>query len=189
MNNMTDITLPYLLCLTVIFLVYWIIPCYPRYRSLFHCSLIHYTAALLAAVMTLSFSLLVFPDRCIEMMFMIPLMATISFVDYKTQEIPQLPVFLIGITCFGRAESNYFVAAVFSSVLAILALAGKIGFGDVELAAVWTMYLGNKALVGICLACVLCFALEKIKKESSETKIPFAPYICAGMAPMLFLPV
>ena len=59
-------------------------------------------------------------------------------------------------------------------------LKGMMGLGDCKLMSVMIMISGYNALIGFMIGSALCMVQNYRKKESSDQKIPFAPYLCSG---------
>ncbi|MDO4520414.1 MAG: hypothetical protein Q4B44_02110 [Erysipelotrichaceae bacterium] len=171
------------------FLVFWIIPCYPSYRKCFRISLRHFLTALLCALGLTSFIFIFQSGRRWEFMWYVPLLAAISYVDQRDQEIPDLPMFLILLVNLRNIGGlSYVFATMMFAVLYLFSCGGYLGLGDVKLICSWVLIKGANALLGLILGCLVCIIVSKLKKEPPETKIPFGPYICAGMFSTLFLP-
>ena len=183
--------LPYIGSVLYMFLLFWIIPCYPSYRKCFKVSGIHVVSALLAAQVITALIFCFCYGRRWELVKTVPLMAVISYVDLRDQEIPDLPTVLMILLNFFRrsTELNFVLAFLMLVPLTVFAEKGSIGYGDVKLICAYVFLRGHNALIGLIIGCLLCLAVSKLKKESPKAKIPFGPYICAGMFVMLFLPL
>lgn len=168
------------------FLVLWIIPYYPRYRGFIHGRKIQIPACMLCAAALISLIVLMSYEKRDTLILLFPLLITISYVDWRDQEIPDLPVVIILL--FGLAQNHdSFPLAAFLSVIVCMpfVLGGKLGMGDAKLMGVMIMVNQTAAAAGFIAASLLCLAHHHFKKESSLTKIPFAPYLCTGFLTML----
>ena len=177
----------YLLEFVYAFLVLWIIPYYPRYRSFIHGRKIQIPACMVCAAALISVIVLVSYEKRDTLILLFPLLIAVSYVDWRDQEIPDLPVALMLFFGLARNHDSFPLAAFLAVIICLpFVIQGKLGMGDAKLMGVMVMVNQTAAAAGFAAASLLCLAHHQFKKESSLTKIPFAPYLCTGFLTMLF---
>lgn len=174
--------------LVYVFLILWIIPFYPRYRNCIHCRLTHVMMCMICACGLSGAVRLLSYGQYDSVILILPLMIVCSYVDRRDQEIPDLPVMILlsyGITCGNRYSLR--MAVLLALVCLPFVFQGKLGMGDVKLMGAMMSAGAMTASCGFIAASLLCLLQHIRKKESSEMKIPFAPYLCAGFTLALVL--
>lgn len=173
--------LKYLPHLIYVFLILWIIPCYPHYRSFLKTKWKQILMCLLCAVAIVSVIIVFAYENADQLVLIAPLLIVCSYVDHRDQEIPDLPVVIMFL--FARIsgkEMHWLLVIGLAAVSLPFIIQGMLGLGDCKLMSVMVMINGYIAMIGFAIGSVICMAANFRKKESSEQKIPFAPYLCTG---------
>lgn len=143
-------------------------------------------ACLICTVTLISLIILINYEKREMLILIAPLLIAISYVDARDQEIPDFPVaFMLFAGFMYREGFSLIPAFVFGIICLPFVLSGKLGMGDLKLMGVMMAVNSLAASAGFIIAALLCLIVHKMKKESSETKIPFAPYLCTGYLTML----
>lgn len=120
----------------------------------------------------------------------------ISYVDFKSKIIPNIPLLLIGILGISLNlfyfDYNYTFSTVFGFIVFAIILTithifskGSIGTGDVKLISLSAFVFGLSQIMSILIITFLISAsigifLILFRKKDSKSLIPFAPIILAG---------
>lgn len=133
-------------------------------------------------------------------MFILGMLAFISYVDYKERRIPSVCIW--GLYLYGIGKSVLHRSALlstgmvwdilFAAVITVGCLVcrcvwkGSIGSGDVRLLLVMALLVGYEKMLGILFLTFLCFFVWSVillmRGFSKNTTLPFAPFLFAGYA-------
>ncbi len=126
------------------------------------------------------------------------LFISISVFDIRERRIPGrllLLLLVLSLPVPGLLSVSHFAGALCVSlpflILAVL-VPGSFGGGDVKLLAAggWILgvrLMGDAFACGLFLAGAFCLILLLTGKAKRNTKIPLAPFLCAGMEMIIFL--
>ena len=164
-----------------VFTILWIIPYYPSYRSFIRGGWKQPLACLVCSAAILSVLILVSYDHLNEMLFMVPLLIVCMYVDWRDQEIPDFPVLLMYVYGVFFPEYHHTFSMIFCClVLFPFTWSEMLGIGDLKLMCAMALIAGWIAALGFAAGSLFCIIHHFVKKESPDTKIPFAPYLCSG---------
>ena len=98
--------------------------------------------------------------------------------DIKTQEIPDIvPIGFLIVILLTCPTIDYKLSLIILFVGSIFSLLGKIGYGDIKLISIWTLYISDGIFLLLFIAsfCCLFWSLANNKKDAP---ISFAPFLC-----------
>ena len=136
-----------------------------------------------------------FTDRAYIYALLISVLIVISFIDFKTYEIPigcNALILVLGIMQIISDRNNvinyligFFAVSIILLIIWVISKGRAIGGGDVKLLAAAGLLLGwQKILLAFVLGCVLgaVIHLLRMKFKDADRRLAFGPYLSMGIA-------